>query len=377
MRPGWILAAVAVACTVAMYLVGAWLVASAAGRADAMLYGDKFHSVKLHAMQSGLAMVLMGAVAWLPASLLRRIAPVGLLAGLGFAWLTIGSPFGVRSGGATREVVLGPIRWEPGQMLVLAIVLWAAAMLARRPLGLRRRAMAVTVVLVALGVAFLQPDFSLIPLMLVPIGMQAWRARLHGRQALPLALGLGLLIVVAAAFHPYVTRRVAGWMRPQQTARYEGRDYVLLRQAMKAGGLWGAGYGRGRYVIQTGAAKSDYFFGHAVEELGLVRAWLLLLLYVPIFGLGAWVSERARDRFVALLGTGMAAYILTAVLIHVAVSLRIIPVTAIHLPFFSFGGSSLVTSTLALGFLLVANRAITHNSPMGPSEDTSPACVRT
>lgn len=262
-------------------------------------------------------------------------------------------------------------------MLALAVVLWAAAILARRPLGVRRRAVAVGVVLAALSVALVQPDFSLIPLMLVPIGMQAWRARLHGRQALPLALALGLLILAAAAFHPYVTRRVAGWMRPQQTARSEGRDYVLLRQAMQAGGLWGAGYGRGRYVIQTGAAKSDYFFGHAVEELGLVRASLLLVLYLPILWLGARVSERARDRFVALLGTGMAAYILTAVLIHVAVSLRLIPVTAIHLPFYSFGGSSLITSTLALGLLLAAYRAIARGSSVGPSEETEPAGAHT
>jgi cell division protein FtsW len=372
MRKDAFLPLTAVVCLLALLVVGDLLLYSAAERQDTLALGDPWYSVRVHTTQSVLALGMLAVVATLPMAWWRRNA--GLL--LGFAGVAALLPFfpetGIKSGGAVREVALGPLRWEPGLILALGVLVWSAAMFARRPLGLKRRGFAVAIVTAAIVVALGQPDFSLIPLMLVPLGMQAWRAGVQGKRALVLAAVLTAAVAVSAALQPYVARRVEAWLYPQRTAHYVGRDYLLLQQGVAAGGALGAGYGQGKYVVQTGNAKTDYFFGHVVEELGLLRGLALLLLYVPILLLGVRVAERAHDRFVALLGTGAATFILTAVAVHIAVSLRLMPVTAIHLPFMSFGGTSLVASILAFGILLAADRSVNMQSSVGPEEETAP-----
>lgn len=365
----------AVICVVGLLVIGDLLLFSASGRQDALQLGDAWTSVRVHSAQSVLALGLLAVVSTLPVSWLRRNATLLAAFGMVAAVLPFLPQVGVRSGGAVREVALGPLRWEPGLILALMVSIWSAATFARRPLGTRRRLLAVGVVALALVLALAQPDFSLVPLILVPVAMQAWRAGLEGRRAVALALALGLIVGLSAALQPYIARRVEAWLHPEKTARYVGRDYLLLQQGVAAGGAMGAGYGHGKYVVQTGNAKTDYFFGHIVEELGFVRAGLLLLLYVPILLLGIRVAEKAHDRFVALLGTGMASFVLTAVAVHIAVSLRLVPVTAIHLPFMSFGGTSIVAAIVAFGLLLAADRSRKLKSAVGADEDTNPTAT--
>lgn len=375
MRRDALLPIVAVVCLLVLLVVGDLLMYSASLRQDAAAVGDPWYSVRVHTAQAILALGMLAVVTTLPMAWWRRNATLLLV----FAGVSALLPFfpelGVRAGGAVRQVVLGPLRWEPGLILAIGVLVWSSAMFARRPLGLRRRGFAIAVVGAALLIALGQPDFSLIPLMLVPIGMQAWRAGVEGKRALVLAGVLGLLVAVSAGLQPYIARRVEAWLYPQKTARYVGRDYLLLQQGVAAGGALGAGYKQGKYVVQTGNAKTDYFFGHVVEELGLLRALMLLLLYVPILLLGIRVSERAHDRFVALVGTGAATFILTAVAVHIAVSLRLMPVTAIHLPFMSFGGTSLVANILAFGMLLAADRSVSLKSSVSSEEDTAPVAL--
>lgn len=366
----------AVACVVALLVVGDVLLFTASGRQDALQLGDAWTSVRVHSAQAVLALGLLAVVSTLPVSWLRRNANLLAAFGVVAAALPFLPQVGVRAGGAVREVALGPLRWEPGLILALMVSIWSAATLAKRPLGTKRRLLAVAVVALALTLALAQPDFSLVPLMLVPVGMQAWRAGLEGRRAVALALALGAVVAFSAALQPYIARRVEAWIHPERTARYVGRDYLLLQQGVAAGGAMGAGYGQGKYVVQTGNAKTDYFFGHMVEELGLVRAGLLLLFYVPILLLGIRVADRSRDRFVALLGTGMASFVLTAVAVHIAVSLRLVPVTAIHLPFMSFGGTSIVAAIVAFGLLLAADRGRDQKSAIGTDEDTNPTVLK-
>lgn len=366
-----LLAVTAVVCVVLLVTASAVLMLSASGRQDLLLTGDRGFSVRIQTAQAILSFVLLGLMATLPMARLRRWSHYILFLGIMAAILPFFPELGIRSGGATREVALGPLRWQPGLILTLTVVIWTASMFARRPLGVRQRWFSVGVVAVSLVLALLQPDFSLVPLILIPIAMQALRAGIENKRALLLAITVGLMIGATAALHPYVTRRVDAWLHPERTAKFVGRDYLLLQQGVANGGLAGTGYGRGKYVVQTGAAKSDYFFGHMVEELGWIRALGILLLYLPILLIGMRVAARARDRFVALMGAGMATYLLTAVAVHVAVSLRLIPVTAIHLPFLSFGGTPLVTSMAALGILLSANRTLDRRSEISPDEDTT------
>ena len=357
----------AMVCTIVLLLTGHALLYSATSVSDATAFGTPWRTVTIHFLQSLAGLVLLTALFLMPLSKLRRLVPYLLLAAVA-ASLLLFLPFtGVKSGGAVRHVALGFLRWEPGQVLAVTLILWSALVFSRRPLGSRRRMISLFIVGLALVIAILQPDFSLVALILVPIAGQSLVAGLRLPRAARLALGMGVLILILAALHPYITRRVDGWRHTQATLYDAGYDYVLLQRGVSSGGAWGKGLGQGEHIRKTGVAKSDYLVAHAFEELGVFRALLLLALYLPIFLLGLRAARIHRRSFLGLTGVGMAGYILTAATIHTAVSLRIIPVTAIHMPFLSYGGSSLIMSMAALGLLISVNRVPAGKGP----EDTA------
>jgi cell division protein FtsW len=346
----------AAAATILLLAAGGFLVASAMGAHDLQAHGNAAFTLRLHLRHAVLALFAFLAAAFLPVAILARGALALALAGLVGALLLFVPGLGVRSGGALREVAVGSLLWEPGQLLALAMIVWGAFMFSRRPLGVRRRYLSVVVVGLGIVLAVVQPDFSLIPLILAPLALQGWRAGLRGRRAALWALGMSGVVLAAALFQPYIVRRVDAWIEPQ-VVRYEtGRDYLIMQEGVREGGAWGVGYGQGRHLVKTREAHTDYLFAHALEELGWVRGLLLLLLFLPVFLL-AVRSWRLPDRFAALLALGMSAYIGTAGVIHVLVSLRLVPVTAIHMPFLSYGATALVTSAVAMGILVSANRA--------------------
>jgi cell division protein FtsW (lipid II flippase) len=362
-------------CVLLMLALGQPLVFTASRLQDASRMGDAWHSVSVHISNGVIAFMALVIAASVPVERLKRLIPLLAIPSLFLYLLPFIPGFGVRSGGALREATIGPWRWEPGQLLAVTLVMWTAIIFSRRPLGRRRRLGALALVIAAILVALLQPDFSLVSLMLIPIALQALRAGVRGKRAVALSVAVGAIIMVAAMLHPYVSYRVGGWLDPAGTSRQAGRDYLLLQQGIEAGGLLGSGLGKGAYVVKTSSAKADYLLAHTVEELGAVAAFFILLLYVPILLAGLRVALMARDRFVALLGVGLAGYLLTGAAIHTAVNLRMIPVTAIHLPFLSFGGSALFSSALALGFLLSANRAVPFAGAILPEEETTPVAL--
>ncbi len=346
----------AVASVILLTAASCALLFSAASQGEVARYDDAFHTVYRQLGQAAAGLIVLALLALLPVRRLRKLAPWGVAGGLLMAVLPFVPALGIRSGGAVRQFSLGALRWEPGQILVVTLLVWTASVLVRRPLGQVRRFVSVGIVAAGLLISMLQPDFSLLPLILVPVAMQAWLSGVRGRRALQLVIAVTVVVVGAAVVNPYIGRRVDGWMRPQATAHEAGRDYVLLQRGVSSAGALGAGYGKGRHVVRTGEAKSDYLFAHAVEELGFLRAFGLLMLYLPVLLLGIRAVFVRGPTFAGLVGVGMAGYILTAVGVHAAVNLRLVPVTAIHLPFLSFGGASLVASMAALGLLIAVNR---------------------
>ncbi|MFG0255994.1 MAG: FtsW/RodA/SpoVE family cell cycle protein, partial [Rhodopirellula sp. JB053] len=269
----------AVIAAVLLTAAGCALLYSATGQADAARYGNSLYTVYQQLVQASVGFGILALLALVPMSRLRRLAPWGIAGGLVLALLPFVPALGIRSGGAVRHFALGALRWEPGQVLVLTLLVWTASVLAKRPLGRKRRFQSVGVVAAGLIISVMQPDFSLLPLILVPVAVQAWLAGVRGRRALHLVVGVTAVIVGAAVVNPYIARRVDGWMRPQATVHEAGRDYVLLQRGVASAGVMGSGYGKGRYVVRTGEAKSDYMYAHAVEELGFLRAFGLLFLY--------------------------------------------------------------------------------------------------
>jgi rod shape determining protein RodA len=336
----------------------------------AAIYSSTFSSLRAQGLPEGLIMrrqllnLGLGLVGMLVVSLVdyRRLlawAPVVF----GVVVLVLGlvlTPLGSATNAAQSWFELGVYQVQPSEYAKVAMILVLAAIIGsrREPPGLRQLALALAAVAVVCVLILLQPDFGTF-MVFVPI---LFGVLLVGGVPLRWLLVLGLVgsIGVVGMFKvnmlkEYQKDRLTAFIDP--SADPEGRGYTYnARQALIAigsGGVTGKGYLRGtqtnlQYVPEQ---KTDFVFTVVGEELGFTGAMLLL----GLLGLLAWrglrIAAVARDPFGALIAAGVVSMLVFQAFVNVGMTIGIMPITGIPLPFVSYGGSSLVASFLAVGLL--------------------------
>jgi cell division protein FtsW (lipid II flippase) len=194
------------------------------------------------------------------------------------------------------------------------------------------------------------------------------------------AAGLGLFLAGAAAIYegtPHVRDRVLNWIQPwtthkvycplngQMTFRQDCQSYQEVQSlySIAHGGFGGTGLGSGTFTNTAGQQvvpdlKTDFIYSALAQELGLIGAAALLMLYMAFVLRGFRVALAASDGFSKLLGAGLSFGFALQTFVIVGGILRVIPLTGITLPFVSYGGSSVVSNFLVVaGLMLVSNRA--------------------
>lgn len=156
----------------------------------------------------------------------------------------------------------------------------------------------------------------------------------------------------------YANNRIAGWFDPFSPGA--GVDTWQTRQGLYAigsGGLWGLGLGQSRQkYLFIPEPQNDFIFSVVCEEIGFVGAVIILFLFALLVWRGMIISMRAKDRFGALLGIGLTAQVGLQVILNIAVVTNTIPNTGISLPFFSYGGTSLLMLLAQMGIILSISR---------------------
>jgi rod shape determining protein RodA len=268
---------------------------------------------------------------------------------------------GHRVNGAKAWFIFGPIRLQPSELAKFALVLALAPIVARRPL--RRLSdyllpLALTLPLVVLVI--IEPDLGQTAVLLSGLLGILFVRGLPLKHIVVAVLCAGLLIptVVWPHLKPYQKQRIEIVFNPQLDPLGAGFQVIQSQIAIGSGGLWGKGYGRGTQ-IQYGFVperQTDFIFSALAEQWGFIGSIGLMLLYFLFFWrLGQMVLEcpRLEDRLII---SGVLAMLAFQVLINVGVTLGLAPVTGITLPFFSYGGSSLITTYLSLGLVSVVHR---------------------
>jgi cell division protein FtsW (lipid II flippase) len=180
------------------------------------------------------------------------------------------------------------------------------------------------------------------------------------------AAALGLFLVGAFAVTkatPHVQERVDVWLNPYKYAQTTGYQILQALYSMAHGGVGGTGLGRGIVTTQTGQQivpeqNSDFIYSALAQELGLIGAAAVLLLYMAFALRGFQIAMSATDGFSKLLAAGLSFSFAFQTFVIVGGITRIIPLTGITLPFVSYGGSSVVANFLLVALLmLVSNRA--------------------
>jgi cell division protein FtsW (lipid II flippase) len=268
--------------------------------------------------------------------------------------------FGQEVNGARLWIRLGPIQFEPVEVIKLLIVLFMASYLndtadviARtRPWSLRANAKYLGPLFlgwgVSMGILVFEHDLGMAVLLLATFVAMLYVAT----RRIDLVVGatgiFGLAAWWAATHYSYVERRIAVWRDPFHDPLGAGYQAVQSLFSLANGGLFGTGYAHGRpdYIPEV---ATDYVYAAFGEEWGAIGSIVLLLVFLSVVLRALRVAHRQPDLYAKLLATGLAAVFGFQIVIIIGGVLRLFPLTGITLPFISYGGSSLVTN-----FLLVA-----------------------
>jgi rod shape determining protein RodA len=307
----------------------------------------------------GLGLAGMVAVMLVDYRRLQAWAPLGF-AGVVLALGLVLTPVGSTTNGAQSWFQLGPYQVQPSEYAKIGVIVALAALFGagREPPGLRRLAAALAVVAVVCAEILLQPDFgTFMVFVAILFGMLlVGGVRLRWLLVLVLVGSIGVVgMFKLNMLKEYQKERLTAFVNP--SADEQGRGFTYnARQALIAigsGGVDGKGYLRGtqtnlQYVPEQ---KTDFIFTVVGEELGFAGSMLLLALLALLVWRGLRIAAVARDPFGALLAAGAVCMLAFQAFVNIGMTIGIMPITGIPLPFVSYGGSSLVASFLAVGLL--------------------------
>lgn len=349
-----------VVVTLGLVAFGLVMVYSASSARAALAADDPAYYLKRQALY---ALVGVVALAVLSRSDYRRlrllVAP--LLLGsfaLLLAVLVIGEPVN----GARRWITFGPATVQPSELAKLALAVWIAAYLARRPapqsLGELLRPIGL-VVGAAAGLVLVEPDLGTTIAIAIMVGAVLLVAGTR-LSVLAGAGAVGFFLVAAAIWlEPYRRERLLSFLDPWQDPEGAGFQSVQAMLALGSGGFFGVGLGESvQKVYYLPEASTDMIFAIVGEELGLLGALALLAAFVVFGYAGFNVALRCRDPFGKLLAAGITALVCGQAAVNVSAVMGLAPLTGIPLPFVSYGGSSLIVGLASVGILL--NIAVNH-----------------
>jgi cell division protein FtsW len=350
-----------------------------------MVYSSSSASTLLQGHGSGtgylVKFVLYGALGLLVMRLLARdgIARIqGLVAPLLLASfvlvLAVHIPhLGVSVNGARRWLGSGPLQFQPSELLKLALVLYAATLLARRPQRVRDLRELAKPLLTVAGAACLlvatQPDLGTAMVLAFTTCALLIAAGISPRDLAVICGSAIALVALYAIARPYARARLTSFIDPWAHASGSGFQAVQGQIAIGSGGLFGVGPGQSvQKIFYLPEAHTDFILAILGEELGVFGVSALLFLYGLIAYAGLRTAKAARSLHSALVAVGVTSLILSQALLNVFAVLGLAPLTGVPLPLVSYGSSSMIMTLAAMGLLLnVAAGGTAHIRALSPS----------
>lgn len=343
-----------IAAAALLVVFGLVVLASASSPMAQLKFGNSYYYLK-HQLLSGLLLGILGFFAgakiyyryWEKLAIPLLIVGVALL-------ILVYTPLGVTAGGATRWLAIGPITFQPSEILKFVFIIYLAAWLSHN----KERQDAVLggllpFLIILGGVLFLlikQPATSTaVILALIAMAMYFFGgARLtHIISIVVLVLlAFGLLIYLT----PYRWNRVKAFLNPEANPQTTGYQINQAKIAIGAGGWWGVGYGQSTTKIKyLPEPIHDSIFAVIAEEFGFVGSvtliGLLLLLVFRMF----FIAKHVKDKFGQLLIIGFGLLIALQSFVNIGAISGVLPLTGLPLPFVSYGGTALVMFMTAVG----------------------------
>ena len=335
---------------------------SSSSYTSANKYGDSAHYLKLQARNIAIGLVFMFYFAKKDYHVWRKFGRLAYWGALGFCFVVLAKVPGLTrsSHGQSRWIQVGPIGFQPSELAKIAIIIYLAMLIERIPKQLDKvSSMAkVGIRLVPLVVFVAVNNLSTAIIILGIAVCMLFVASPKYKEFFVVAV-LGVLFIFAFInIASYRSDRVEAWKHPE-TAGDKGYQTMQALYAIGSGKLFGKGLGQSLQKLgNVPEAQNDMIFSIVCEELGLVGAGTIIVLFLILIWRFFVIATHAPDLFGALIAVGAMAHMMIQVILNIAVVTNSIPNTGITLPFISYGGTSVVFLLLEMGLVLSISRLV-------------------
>ena len=331
--------------------------------------GDPAYYLKRQGLFALMGLAAMLAMARIDYHRLRGMTKILMYVSVFLLALVLVPGVGITQNGATRWLgKAGVLTFQPSEIAKLAIIVYFADSISKKKNLMENFKYGVRPYILILGffagLMLLEPHLSgtiLIVgtgIVLMIVGGLDKRWIIGGISGVA-AVGLIYVKMVEAGIISYGADRIRMWKDPWIDALDEGYQMCQSLIAIGSGGLTGVGLGKGRQkFLYLPEEHNDFIFAVVCEELGLIGATLVMLVFALLILRGFWVALQARDRFGALLVVGVMTQISLQTFLNIAVVSGLVPATGISLPFFSYGGTALALQLFEMGIVLSVSRQI-------------------
>ncbi len=343
--------------TLCLLALGAVMVFSASSTTRILQDGglsDSAFYLKRTLIFGAVGLVIMHATARISLQTIRNLTPL-LLGGSMFLLVAV-LGIGSNVNGATRWIGGGSLQIQPSELAKVALVLYGADMIARKPKRVRTLEGMMPFLLVAGAACLLimiEPDMgtTMVVAFAVAATLIAGGARPADLGKIALAIGVAALLMTIV--EPYRMARLTGFLNPGSDASGAGFQAAQAKIALGSGGIFGVGIGNGvSKAFYLPEAHTDMISAVIGEELGLVG----IVGVVGLFGMfgyaGLKVAQKAKDNYGKLLVAGLTSLVLAQAAINLFAVMGLAPLTGVPLPLVSYGNSSLMATLFAIGLIL-------------------------
>ena len=322
-------------------------------------YAISTRYLQKQAVCAGIGLICMVLFSRIPAQLWFRLSWVLYVVSIALLLLVL--VVGESVNGARRWINIAGIQFQPSEIAKFTmIVLFARLTRAFGPEAKKFRYGVLGFGCALLGILVplaLEKHLSAIMLMGMVAVVMMFVAGTSPKWLLAGAGAAAAFVLIYITFLGYAGDRVTAWLHPEQDPGDTGYQILQSLYAIGSGGLFGLGFGKSRQkYLYLPFQYNDYIFAIICEEIGLVGAVLIIVLFAMLILRGYWIALRARDRFSTVLAAGLVTLIAVQTILNLCVVTNLLPSTGIALPFFSYGGTALAVNLGEMGIVLSISR---------------------
>jgi cell division protein FtsW len=343
--------------TLCLLALGAVMVFSASSTTRILQNGglsDSAFYLKRTLMFGAVGLVMMHLVARHGLTAIRRLTPALLAVSMFLLVAVLG--IGTNVNGASRWIGGGSLQIQPSELAKVALILYGADLLARKPKRSRSIEGFMPFLLVTAAACLLimlEPDMGTTMVIVFAVAATLIAAGARPRDLGKIALAIGVAALLMTIVEPYRMARLTGFLNPGSSAEGAGFQAAQAKIALGSGGIFGVGIGNGvQKAFYLPEAHTDMISAVIGEELGLVGIVGVVGLFAMFGYAGLKVAQKAKDTYGKLLVTGLTSLILVQATINLFAVMGLAPLTGVPLPFVSYGNSSLLATLLAVGLIL-------------------------